>query len=114
MYDRVQVRVDPLGQFTPVPADTATSPEAIEDSLIPTNALPPLPTVGKLGEPIEAQTYVWSIEDSGLEKELWSFDEFVRKNAWKWIGEGARKNEDYAEVDAARERLDGMTSPNGA
>jgi len=56
------------------------------DSLIPATALPPLATVSELAEPIEAQTYVWCLEDSDLEKELWSFDEFVGKNAWKWIG----------------------------
>jgi hypothetical protein len=54
--------------------------------LIPQIALPPLATANELAEPIEAQTYVWCLEDSDLEKELWSFDEFVKKNAWKWIG----------------------------
>jgi hypothetical protein len=87
MYTRLQVRVHPLGPFTPVPADavaTATS-ETAEESLIPT-ALPPLATISELAEPIEAQTYVWCLADKWLEKEPWSFDEFVRKNACKWIG----------------------------
>jgi len=90
MYTRLQVRVHPLGPFTPVPADavaTATS-ETAEESLIPT-ALPPLATISELAEPIEAQTYVWCSGDKWLEKVPWSFDEFVRKNAWKWIGRGS-------------------------
>ena len=87
MYDRLPVRVHPSGPFAPIPADAAATSETVMgDSLIPATALPPLATVGELAEPIEAQTYVWCLRDSDLEKELWSFDEFVGKNAWKWIG----------------------------
>jgi hypothetical protein len=86
---------------------TSSSTEAtVEGCLIPA-ALPPLPSASELAHPIPAQTYVWGEEDSGLEKDLWSFDEFVSKNAYRWIGPGARTNEDFTEVDVVRERLSG-------
>jgi hypothetical protein len=45
-------------------------------------------------------------EDSRLDKRLWSYDEFVRKNTWKWIDDGAQSgtNKEYEEVDRMRER----------
>ena len=98
--------VHPLGPFAPVPADAATS-EAV---LIPAD-LPPLPAASELAQTIPAQTYVWCQYISDLEKELWSFDEFIRKNAWKWIDSGTR-NEDYEEVDRVRERLNGEIIPD--
>jgi len=111
-YVRQQVYVHPLGRLTPVPSDAAvTSSEVTADgSLIPAT-LPPLPPVSELAQPIPAQTYVWRLDDGGLEKELWSFDEFVSKNAYRWIGPGARENEDYAEVDVVRDRMNGKTDP---
>ena len=76
----------PLGPFTPVPVDTTTS-GAVEDGLIPADL--PLPAASELAQTVPAQTYVWGLDDSDLDTELWSFDEFVRKNAWKWIDHGA-------------------------
>ena len=81
-YARFQVLVRPLGPFAQVPLDAATS-GGVEYSLIPADDLPPLPPASS--ELISAQTYVWRWHDRDLEQELWSFDEFVRKNAWKWI-----------------------------
>jgi len=95
MYDRLRVQVHPLGPLTPLPADTAV---ASQGGLIPTT-ITPLAAIGELAEPIQAQTYVWCKEDRWLEKEPWSFDEFVRKNAWKWIGNGTRENEDRVDSD---------------
>ena len=83
--------VHPLEPFTQIQVHTATS-GAVEDSLIPTD-LPPLPAATELAEAIPAQTYVWCREVRDLESELWSFEEFVRKNAWKWIGSEAQSNE---------------------
>jgi hypothetical protein len=111
MYERLPVRVHPLGPFAPIPTDTEATSLAVEDSLVSSNALPSLATSNELAEPIEAQSYVWCLEDSKLEKELWSFDQFVKTNAWKWIDEGARRNEDYAVVDEARERSQGEAAP---
>jgi hypothetical protein len=108
-YVRLQVLVHPLGPFTPVPVDAATS-GAVEDSLIPAD-LPPLPAARELTQTVPAQTYVWCQNDSGLDKELWSFEEFVRKNAWKWVDRGAQRK-DYDEVDRVRERLRGEIIPD--
>jgi len=77
------VLVHPLGPLAPVPADVTTSGTA-EDNLIPDN-LPPLPSADELAQTVPAETYVWRLRDNYLDKELWSFDEFVQKNAWKWI-----------------------------
>lgn len=111
-YVRSQVLVHPLGPFTPLPVDAATS-GAVEDSLIPAD-LPPLPAASELARTVPAQTYVWCSYDEELDKELWSFDEFIRKNAWKWIDRGASppRNEDYEKVDRVRERLRGEIIPD--
>jgi hypothetical protein len=96
--------------LTAVPSDAAASSSeatAVEGCLIPT-ALPTLPSADELAQPIPAQTYVWCSKDSYLEKELWSFDEFIRNNAHKWIGPEA-KSSGYEEVDEAKERLNGET-----
>jgi hypothetical protein len=66
--------------------------EAVESQLLPSSA--------ELAPPISALGYVRRLE-SDLE-ELLSFNEFVRKNAWKWIGEGTPKKKDY-EVEAMRD-----------
>ncbi|KAH8989163.1 hypothetical protein EDB86DRAFT_2944171 [Lactarius hatsudake] len=97
LYVRLQVFVRPLGPFKPVPVDTATS-GAVEDSLIPAD-LPPSPAASELAQTVPAQTYAWGREDSDLDDELWSFDEFVQKNAWKWIdhGAGPQRNDDREE-----------------
>ncbi|KAH9161327.1 hypothetical protein EDB89DRAFT_2030970 [Lactarius sanguifluus] len=96
-YVRLQVFVRSLGPFTPIPMDTATS-GAVEDSPIPAD-LPPSPAVSDLAQTVPAQTYAWGREDSDLDEELWSFDEFVQKNAWKWIdhGAGPQRNDDREE-----------------
>ncbi|KAH8995337.1 hypothetical protein EDB92DRAFT_1814656 [Lactarius akahatsu] len=93
-YDRLQVLVHPLGPFAPVPVDTTTSGD-VEDNLILVGP-PPLPAASELAQAVLAQTYVWCLKDNYLNKELWSFDEFIRKNAWKWIKHGADQqgNED--------------------
>jgi hypothetical protein len=58
---------------------------------------------------LPAQTYVWNVQDSRLDEKLWSYDEFVIKNAWKWIdsdsGAQSATNKDFVEVDRAREKL---------
>ena len=87
----MEVLVHPLGPFTQIQVDAANS-GAVEDSLIPTD-LPPLPAATELAQAIPAQTYVWCRDIRGLESELWSFEEFVQKNAWKWIGSGAQSDE---------------------
>lgn len=40
---------------------------------------------------------------SHVESKLWSYETFVKENAYKWIGEKASiENEDYLEVDRRR------------
>jgi len=102
--------------LTAVPSDAAVSSSkttVVEGSLIPA-ALPALPSADELAQPIPAQTYVWCSKDSFLEKELWSFDEFIRNNAHKWIGPEAVSSEEYEEVDEAEERLNGEIVPDEA
>jgi len=84
MYERLKVLVHPLGPFTSVHADAvAANSETGEESLIPT-ALPLLATISEQAQPIQAQTYVWCLEDSKLSKDHRSFDEYLRNNAWRW------------------------------
>lgn len=47
-------------------------------------------------------TYVWCKSTSELRPDFWTFEDFVRQNAWKWIGPGSEGNTDYAEVDRRR------------
>lgn len=77
----------PLGPFTSIPADLATS-GVIGDSLISADLLS-LSAAGESAQTIRAQTYAWDQDDGCLDKELWSFDEFVQKSAGRWIDHGA-------------------------
>ncbi|KAH9980979.1 hypothetical protein BGW80DRAFT_1162287 [Lactifluus volemus] len=104
-YVRSQVQVHPLGTFAPIPATSEA-----QDSL-------PVPTMSAAAAAtseseqaqtlLPAQTYVWNVQDSRLDEKLWSYDEFVIKNAWKWIdsdsGAQSATNKDFVEVDRARE-----------
>ena len=83
--------VHPLEPFTQIQVDTAIS-GAVEDSLVSAD-LQPLPATTELAQAVPAQTYVWCREVRDLESELSSFEEFVQKNAWKWIGSEAQSNE---------------------
>ena len=56
-----------------------------------------------MARPIEAQTYIWCRDDSELETEPWSFDDFVREGSCRWIGSEAEDNKTYLEVDKVRE-----------
>ncbi|KAG5643018.1 hypothetical protein DXG03_001756 [Asterophora parasitica] len=56
-----------------------------EKALIPAKP-PALPAREELSVPVNAETYVYH-HYKRLEPELWSFEEFVQKNAWKWYGE---------------------------
>ena len=108
-YVRKEVRVHPLGQLTAIPSDAAVSSSevtVVENSLTPA-ALPLIPSADELAQPISAQTYVWCSKDSYLEKELWSFEEFVRNNAYRWIDPEAESSGEYEEVDEVKERFNG-------
>lgn len=82
----------------------------MDATIVPT-APPPLTAqfvadLSNTHPPVEAHTYIWIQPLSELTPELWDFAEFVRDNAWKWVGVGAKDNEYYTEVDHRRE-MDG-------
>jgi hypothetical protein len=90
-YVRERVAVHPLESLAGLSSEPSTF---TAESLI--MAAPP----SELAGPVEAQTYVYN-SLSDLKAELWSFDGFVKNNAWKWVGsEGNR--EVYTEVDRRR------------
>ncbi|KIK97760.1 hypothetical protein PAXRUDRAFT_135642 [Paxillus rubicundulus Ve08.2h10] len=66
------------------------------------NGLLPTKTPNGLEKALEANTYVWCHPLSELRPNLWRFEEFVRDNAWKWVGCESQSNKDYAEVDKRR------------
>ncbi len=76
--------------------------EALNDSSdsVVTASPPCLPET--LPDGIEAVTYMWSARKSDLESKLWSYEVFVRDNAWKWVGPSTSVD-DYDEVDKRRE-----------
>ncbi|KAG6817680.1 hypothetical protein H0H87_005439 [Tephrocybe sp. NHM501043] len=79
-YIRKGVDVHPLGilvKLSEYPID--------DEALIPSNP-PALPALSKLAPPVSAKTYVYDLFQR-LQPELWSFEEFVKNNAWKWYGE---------------------------
>lgn len=61
----------------------------------------PLPPLNALGEPFETETYVWTESTGELETKLWSFEDFMRDSAWKWVGPSVHR-EDYEEVERRR------------
>jgi len=85
-YVRERVVVHPLEPFSSLSASE-------------TSALTMAPAA-ELAAPVEAEAYVYSCL-SDLEAELWSFDNFVKNNAWKWVGNRADRQV-YAEIDRWR------------
>ena len=90
-YVLESVVVHPLG-----PLEALNHPS---NSVVAANA-PSLPD--SLPEGIGAVTYMWDAHKDKLEPELWSYDVFIRDNAWKWVGPSADDDE-YSEVDRRRE-----------
>ena len=113
-YTRENVLVRPLGPLTPlsstsIPTTTipSSTTEAVTDEFVVPLHAPALPPLDSLPPPIPAQTYIYAGPLRDLSPELWSYDDFVRKNAWKWVGRGAL-DDNYAEVDHRRE-MNGKT-----
>ncbi|VDC04759.1 unnamed protein product [Peniophora sp. CBMAI 1063] len=96
-YTRDPVRVHPLGPASPPPLAAS---HATQDFVPATTN--PLPKPDELAPAVQASAYVWSNPVTELKPELWSFEDFVRDNAWKWVGEGSAENSDYGKVDDAR------------
>jgi hypothetical protein len=43
--------------------------------------------LGKEGEEVEAQTYIWVAGEQRLEAQEWDFEHFVREKMGRWVGE---------------------------
>jgi len=91
------VSVYPLGPLLNI----RDIPPSEVKSLAPTTPST-ISTLAGLASPVEADTYVWCLPSSELEAKLWTFEEFVKYNAWKWVGSGSAENKDYDEVDRRR------------
>ncbi len=111
-YAREEVLVHPLGPLTPLSYSPAPSTSissslgtataaSTDDHVVPLHA-PALPPLDSLPPPLAAQTYIYAGPLRDLAPELWSYEDFVRKNAWKWVGRGAM-DDNYVEVDRRRE-----------
>ena len=75
LYRRIEVEVHPMTSFVPL------SEYSLEVNFTQTGVVDAIPT--ELPEPIKAETYVF-IPVEQLEKEIWSFQDFVEKNSSKW------------------------------
>ncbi|KAF9223653.1 hypothetical protein BS17DRAFT_781006 [Gyrodon lividus] len=96
-YTRELVLVKPLSPLTGLNDILPIEGNA----LVPTKSLP-VPTSSGMEKPLEVNTYVWCRPLFQLRPNLWTFEEFVKDSAWKWIGSGSEGNRDYAEVDKRR------------
>jgi len=85
-YQRLRIEVHPLEGFKDISA------HAVNENTLQTHA-PPLPSPTELSRSTEAETYVYC-DVTNLEAQLWSYEEFVEQNAWKWYGD---MNGDIAE-----------------
>ncbi|KAH7915672.1 hypothetical protein BJ138DRAFT_1054509 [Hygrophoropsis aurantiaca] len=97
-YTREEISVHPLAPLVAI----HEMPPVDMVSLVPVSP-PPVPSASELSEAVKANTYVWCRPVSELMPELWTFEEFVKYNAWKWVGNGASSNEDYDAVDSRRQ-----------
>ncbi|BGP43878.1 hypothetical protein JCM10449v2_007935 [Rhodotorula kratochvilovae] len=59
-----------------------------------------------------ATVYLWTAPLSRLSPSIWTFEEFLRDSAHRWVGVGADANPDYAEVDRRRQ-MRGVITPRG-
>lgn len=76
---------------------------ADKESLIPSKP-PALPTSG-LSETIHAETYIYD-QFTKLDADLWSFEEFVKNNAWKWYGGEQEDNDNGLGTEVGRRRAE--------
>jgi len=98
-YARELVPVHPLS------APTTLSPQIHGHQTSLPSAAPHSYSPSSLPPPIYAHTYIWIKPPTWLTPSLWSFEDFVNNNAWKWVGVGvgSADNEHYREVDRRRE-----------
>jgi len=97
-YTRDLVPVHPLS------APTTLSPQIHGQQTSLPSAAPHSHCPSSLPPPIYAHTYIWCKPPTWLTPSLWSFEDFVKNNAWKWVGVvGSAENEHFKEVDRRRE-----------
>jgi hypothetical protein len=61
------------------------------------------------GESVPAEVYIWTAPLSRLSPTLWSFAEFMKDKAHRWVGSDA--SDEYAEVDRRRAMAGVITPP---
>jgi len=95
-YIRSQLPVHPLSAPISLSLHLKSHP-----SVIPHNHTP-----STLPSPINADVYIWVNPPYYLKPSLWCFDDFVKNDAWKWVGTkaGAGAVDEYFEVDRRREK----------
>ncbi|KAI0777106.1 hypothetical protein BC629DRAFT_632620 [Irpex lacteus] len=102
-YARDRIAVHPLGPLVPL---SSISP-ATSSNLAPSDPppIPALETIPTNHPPVQAHTYIWISPLEELKPDIWDFADFVRTNAWKWVGDGdaVKENEFYGEVDKRRD-----------
>ncbi|GAA5982857.1 hypothetical protein JCM10908_006812 [Rhodotorula pacifica] len=62
--------------------------------------------------PIPATVYLWTAPISRLEPRIWSFSDFLRDSAHRWVGTEGESNRYYSEVDRRRD-MKGVITPRG-
>ncbi|TNY20098.1 pyridoxal phosphate-dependent transferase [Rhodotorula diobovata] len=75
----------------------------------------PLPSAtpsDTLNSTASASVYLWTAPLSRLTPSIWTFEQFLRESAHRWVGVGAEDNPDYAEVDRRRQ-MKGVITPRG-
>ncbi|KAG5724701.1 hypothetical protein E4T56_gene3759 [Termitomyces sp. T112] len=77
-YDRQKVDVHPLSTFVKL------SEYPFDDKTLIPSKPPILPPT--LAPPFRTDTYVYNMF-ARLDPDIWSFEDFVKKNAWKWYRE---------------------------
>jgi len=88
------IQAHPLDEFKDISA------HSINEQTLPAHP-PPLASASEMLPLVAAETYTYR-DEQDLSDELWSYEEFVRQNAWKWYGAAADDNEDITEVDRRR------------
>lgn len=112
-YIRETVEAHPLGPLIQlaayeVPKHRVPGSSVEEEPDLTPSTPDPLPQNPSetLNPAIECETYVWVSADSELMKEPWSFQDFVKLNAWKWVpgdDEDIAVHQAYLEVDRRRD-----------
>lgn len=76
-------------------------PKEPENAIAPSQP-PSIPARTSLPPGVPAHTYVWRAPIIYLTPEVWSFEQFIAQNAWKWVGKDADRNEDIMLVEERR------------